>query len=126
MGIAKKGITALALTFSMAITANAATYEAADNSPESKLCVAAATQNKINMNQAVKNFMANSSLSKMNKNYKFIANNLYCNGTDVAEFAKNAGNEAVAKKLLKYRSEDIQIRDIAKMNHGTVSVAGSI
>lgn len=126
MSMAKKGLTFLALTFSMAMSANAATYKAADNSAESQLCVAAATYNKINMNQAVKRFMPNSSLGKMNKNYRFIANNLYCNGTDVAEFALKAGNEAVAKKLLKYRTEDVQIRDIAKVNHGTVSITGSI
>lgn len=125
MGMAKKGLTFLALTFSVAMSANAATYKAADDSAESKMCVAAATYSKVSMNQAVKRFVPNSSLSKIGKNYKLIANNLYCNGVDVAEFAMQAGNDAVAKKLLKYRSEDVQIRDLAKVSHGRVNIAGS-
>ena len=125
MGLANKGLTFLAITFSMAMSANAATYEAADNSAESQLCVAAATYSKLRMTQAVKRFVPNTSSSKISKNYRLVANNLYCNGLDVAEFAMQAGNEKVAKKLLKYRDSDVQIRDIAKVTHGKVNITGS-
>ncbi len=125
MGIAKKGLTFVALTFSMALSANAATYIAADDSPESQLCVTAATASKLKMNRAVKDFQPGTSHAEIGKSYRLVANNLYCNGMDVAEFASQAGNKAVADKLQQYRSSDVSIRDIAQVSQGNVYVSGS-
>lgn len=125
MGIAKKGLTFAAVTFGLALNASAATYVAADNSAESKLCVTAATANKMRMHNEVRTFRANTSKGTIGKSYRLIANQLYCNGVDIAEFAASAGNQQVADKLMKYRDNDVQIRDIAKISHGTVVVGGS-
>ena len=124
MGIAKKGLTVLAVTFGLALSAHAsdATYVAGDNSAESKLCVAAATASKMNMRNKIRLFRASSTPSTINQTYRLVANKLYCNGIDVAEFAASAGNQDVADKLMKYRDNDVQIRDIAKVSHGTVVV----
>lgn len=125
MGIAKKGLTVLVATFGFALSANAATYKAADNSPESHLCVTAATASKMKMNNEVRTFRASTSKGTLGKSYRLIANKLYCNGVDIAEFAAEAGNQKVADQLMKYRDNNVQIRDIAKMSHGKVFVGGS-
>lgn len=125
MGIAKKGLTFLAVTFGLALSANAETYVAADNSPESKLCVTAATANKMRMHNEVRTFRASTTKGTLGKSYRLIANQLYCNGVDIAEFAASAGNQVVADQLMKYRDSNVQIRDIAKVSHGTVLVGGS-
>jgi len=122
MGIAKKGLTLVALTFGMALSANAATYQAADDTLESKLCVTAATGSKLKMNKAIQQFRSGTNVTA---NYRIVANKLYCNGVDVAEFAATAGNYAVAEKLEGYRSSNVQIRDIANISHGSVHVGGS-
>jgi hypothetical protein len=122
MGIVKKSLTLALLTFGFASFANADTYKAVDNSIESKLCVAAATASNMKMNHAVRDFRPGGKLSSIGPNYKLVANNLYCNGVDVAEFALQAGNESVANKLLKYRSKNVEIRDLAKARHGSVKI----
>ncbi|NVK23995.1 MAG: DUF3718 domain-containing protein [Gammaproteobacteria bacterium] len=119
MGIVTKGLTAVLFTFGLAATANAAQYTAADNTPESKLCVSAATASKVKMHRQVKNFRS----SQMpTSNYTLIANELYCNGVNVAEFARQAGNDVVASKLAKYRKSNVQIRDLANLRQGNVHV----
>ena len=122
MGIVKKGLTLALLTFGFASFANANTYSAADNSIESELCVTAATASKMKMNQTVRKFRPGATASSIGSNYKLVANQLYCNGVDVAEFALQAGNEPVATKLQKYRNKNVEIRDLAKARHGSVKV----
>ena len=122
MGIVKKGLTAALITFGFASFANAGIYEAADNSFESKLCVTAATSSKVKMNRLVRHYMPRATTAQMGATYKLIANELYCNGVDVAEFAQQAGNDAIAIKLQKYRTKNVQIRDIAKARYGSVKI----
>lgn len=115
----KTGLTVIALTFGLASAANAAQYTAADNSIESKMCVTAATASKMKMHNEIKDF---SSSKLTSKSYRLVANKLYCNGINVAEFARQAGNEEIAQKLAKYRKNNVQIRDLAKARHGNVHI----
>ena len=119
MGIVTKGLTVVALTFGLASAANAAQYKAADNSLESELCVSAATSSKLKMHSDIKDFRSSALASE---NYKLVANKLYCNGMNIAEFAEQAGNFDVAEKLAKYRKGNVEIRDIAKARQGHVHV----
>lgn len=114
-------LVALALTTANLATAgNSQTYLAQDNSIESKICVAAATGSKLRMNTAVKNI---SPTKLMRTNYELVANNVSCNGMNVAEFAKQAGNIEIANKLMSYRSKNVEILDIAATYKGKVSVS---
>ena len=122
MGIVKKGLTLALVTFGFASYANANTYKAADNSIESKMCVTAATASSLKMNNEVRHFRPSASSASIGHNYRLIANNLYCNGVDVAEFALQAGNESVANKLRNYRTKNVEIRDLAKARHGSVTI----
>lgn len=118
----KKVIAALTiatLTLGFATAVSAASYVSADASKESQVCVAAATTSRIGMYIQARDFKPS---NMVNRNLKLIANNLYCNGENVADFAKSAGNDAVASQLNRYRDTSVQIHDIAKMSHGTVHV----
>lgn len=117
MGILKVALATSVLAFGS--SAMAASYEAADNSWESNMCVAAATNTKNLMHAKVKDLTYSSFTSK---NYKLVANKLYCNGMSVTEFARQAGNFEVAEKIAKYRKGSVEIRDIAGLHHGTVHV----
>lgn len=121
MGIVTKGLTAIALTFGLASASNAATYQVADDSLESKLCVAAATDSKIALHKKVKDFRTVSSVSS---NFRLLANELHCNGLSVAQFAEQAGNDVAAGQFEKYEStnRNVEIRDIAKVSHGNVHI----
>lgn len=110
MGTVAKGFTVLALMLGSSLTANAANYVAADNSIESEICVLAATASKAKMNDAVKKIKPGLSLATMANSYRLVANQLYCNGVDVAEFAMQAGNDSVAHKFQRYQSENVQIQ----------------
>lgn len=114
------GIIVLGLFVTSALSsAHAATYVAADDSIESKLCVAAATKSKIAL-LAQSKHLKPATLGY--RNLRFMANNLYCNGVNIAEFAQRAGNDRVALQLNRYRKKTVQIQDIASVTHGKVSV----
>lgn len=119
MNNVKKALLATALTFGFASMAQATTYTAADDSAASKLCATAATASKMQMHREVAGFTSNIMTAK---NYRLIANELYCNGQNVADFARQAGNIHVAEKLETYRSKYVQIRDIASTRNGNVHV----
>ena len=119
MGIVKLGMSAVLLSMTVAGTAMASEYTAADNSKESKLCVAAATNNKMQMHRKIADFTPTIMTSK---NYKLVANKLYCNGVNISEFAKLAGNFVVADKLASYRDNFVEIRDLADRRNGTVHI----
>lgn len=119
MGIVKLGMSTVILSLSLAGIANASEYSAADNSKESKLCVAAATNNKMQMHRKVADFTPTIMTSK---NYRLVANNLYCNGVNISDFAKSAGNFVVADKLASYRENFVEIKDLAKRRNGTVHI----
>ena len=119
MGIVKTGLTLLVLGLGATGAAHAATYTAADDSMESQLCVAAATSSKLKMHQQVVSVRPSIMAAK---NYKLIANKLYCNNINVVQFAINAGNEDVASKLNQYRAQYGEIRDITATMSGTVHI----
>lgn len=115
----KSALTIAALTLGLSTAANAATYTAADDNIESKLCVAAATATKMSMHRQISQFRP-STLTSVN--YRLVANKVYCNGQSIAEFALAAGNDTVANKLKSYQKPNVEIRDIAKMRHGSVHI----
>ncbi|MBU2883808.1 DUF3718 domain-containing protein [Psychrosphaera sp. B3R10] len=119
MGIVKYGVSVIVLSMTFVGASVASEYEAADNSPESQLCLAAATASKFKMHRQVADFTPTVLTSK---NYRLVANKLYCNGMNVADFAKSAGNFEVANKLMSYRDNFVQIRDIADQRHGSVHI----
>lgn len=88
-----------------------AEYVATDDSVESEICVAATHANKQKMDAKLEASFSNQRLSKK---YDLIANNLTCNDTPVAEFALEAGNYELAKKLAEHMDNNITIHDIAK------------
>lgn len=88
-------------------------YVASDNAVESQLCVAAATSSTKHMNAKL---VASFSNQKLSKKYTLIANNLKCNGVPIADFAMQAGNDEIAKKLASYMDKNVTIHDIAKLD----------
>jgi hypothetical protein len=124
MNITKTKLLLIALALTTANLASAGikqTYVAQNDSIESKICVAAATGSKVRMNSAVKQL---SSSQHMHTKYELVANKISCNGINVADFAAQAGNVEVANKLKSYRTKNVEIRDIAAISNGRVSVSG--
>jgi hypothetical protein len=119
MGIVKTAVSAVVLSFSLVGVSVASEYSAADNTIESDMCLAAATASKMKMHRKVAAFTPTVLTSK---NYKLVANKLYCNGMNVTDFAKSAGNFAVAQKLETYRENYVQIQDLADKRSGTVHI----
>lgn len=119
MNIVKTSLTIAVLTFGIVTSVSAETYASANESKESKLCVTAATGSKIGMYVEARDYKPS---TMGQKNLRYLANNLYCNGMNVADFAKSAGNNSVSAQLNRFRNTNVQIRDIVKMSHGTVHV----
>jgi hypothetical protein len=113
-------LVALALTTANLATAgNSESYVTQDESIESKICVAAATASKLHMNRVVKQIAPTKS---MHSKYEMVANELSCNGMNIADFAAQAGNIKMANKLKSYRTKNVKIRDIAATYSGSVTV----
>ena len=120
---AKLLLVVLTLTTANIATAgagNSKTYAVQDNSIESKICVAAATASNARMNSIVKQM---SSTKLMHTKYALIANELKCNGINVANFAAQAGNIEVANKLKSYRAKNVEILDIAATDTSNVTTS---
>lgn len=109
-------------TANVATAGNSRTYVANDDSIESKICVAAATGSKLNLNSKVKDL---STTKLMSTKYQIVANNLNCNGINIVDFAEMAGNIQIANKLKSYRIENVEIRDIAAIYNGNVAISDS-
>jgi hypothetical protein len=114
-------VAATLTTANLASAGNDQSFVATNNSIESKICMAAASASKMRMNSAVKQI---SPTKHMNTKYELVANKLQCNGINVADFAAKAGNIEVAKKLRSYRDTNVEIRDIASVYSGHVSIIG--
>lgn len=117
-------INALIITGALASTANAGTadkYYAADNTLESKLCVAVATMSKAQLNRKLDDTLHG---KHSHLHYKQIANELNCNGMSASQFAKKAGNASVAEKLASFSKEKVTINDIAAAKQGFVATTG--
>jgi hypothetical protein len=93
-----------------------------DNSVETKICVAAAISSKLRLKSQIDKI---SSSRLMRPKYRLVANQLNCNGINVADFATLAGTIDVANKLKSYRSNSVEIRDIAAVYNGSVTTNGS-
>jgi hypothetical protein len=109
-------------TANIATAGNSRLYVANDNSVETKICVAAATSSKLRVKSQIDKI---SSSRLMRPKYRLVANQLNCNGINVADFAMLAGNIDVAHKLKSYRSNSVEIRDIAAVYNGNVTINGS-
>ena len=114
-------VAATLTTANLASAGNDQSFVATNNSIESKICMAAASASKMRMNSAVKQI---SPTKHMNTKYELVANKLQCNGINIADFAAKAGNIEVAKKLRSYRDTNVEIRDIASVYSGHVSIIG--
>lgn len=130
MSVIKISITAATLIMSTAALAESPNriYSAGDNSYASKLCVFAATGNRFQVTDQIK---ALKPTTQIKRNYRYVVNKITCNGIDIVSFAVNAGNYGIAEKLVKYRSGDVQINDLAAVsvdaiekNNGVVIIAG--
>nr|WP_297349216.1 DUF3718 domain-containing protein [uncultured Glaciecola sp.] len=109
-------------TTNIATAGNSRLYVANDNSIETRICVAAATGSKLRLKSQIDKI---SSSKLMSPKYRMVANQLNCNGINVADFATLAGNIEVANKLRSYRSNSVEIRDIAAVYNGNVTINGS-
>ena len=130
MSVIKISIIAATLIMSTAALAESPNriYSAGDNSYASKLCVVAATGNRIQVTDQIK---ALKPTTQIKRNYRYVVNKITCNGIDIVSFAVNAGNYGIAEKLVKYRSGNVQINDLAAVsvdaiekNNGVVIIAG--
>jgi hypothetical protein len=89
-----------------------AEYEAVNDSMETHLCLAAAKSTQAELKQTM--FQHVHEYRTVNGMYKFVANNVLCNGKAIADFAVQAGNMDVAYKLASYEKQRITISDLAK------------
>lgn len=88
---------------------------AADASIESQLCVSAATNPSYVFKQDVQ---------QQRLQLSMLANKLQCNGQAVAQFARQFGNEQVAKQLGRYVQGHVDIEVITSTDSAVV-VTGS-
>lgn len=91
---------------------SAADYKAVNDSMETHLCIAAAKSTQAELKQTM--FQHVHEYRTFNGMYKFVANNVLCNGKAIADFAVQAGNMDVAYKLASYEKQRITISDLAK------------
>lgn len=122
MNMIKTKLLLVALALTTANLASAGTsqsYVTQDDSIESKICIAAATASKLHMNRVVKQIAPTKS---MHSKYQLVANELSCNGMNIADFAAQAGNIKMANKLKSYRTKNVEILDIASTSSASVTV----
>ncbi|QTH64751.1 DUF3718 domain-containing protein [Psychrosphaera ytuae] len=110
---------AVSLLMSTSVLSQEKQYVAADDSPETRLCVTAADGTINKFRRQVHNYGLQGPLAIK---YRFVANKVYCNGFNITQFAEDAGNDVVAMKLKQYRKNTVYIYDIAKVNHGNVII----
>ena len=97
-------------------------YVAGDANPETKLCITAAVGSYTKFKRQMTDY---ATYSPMSTKFRFVANNIYCNGYNIAQFSEDAGNTLVANKLKKYRKHTVKIYDIAMIggpNNGSVII----
>jgi hypothetical protein len=94
-------------------------FTAQDTSFASELCVVAATGSKQQMKLKIQEFRPTT--MKL-RSYKLIANKLHCNGENVVNFALMNANDAVASHLDRFRTGNVEIRDISQTFSGKVNI----
>lgn len=110
---------AVSLLMSTSALAEEKQYIAADDSPETKLCVTAADGTYNKFRRKVSSYGLQGPLAVK---YRFVANKVFCNGFNITQFAEDAGNTKIAMQLKKYRKNSVYIYDIAKAHHGNVII----
>ncbi|WP_395342047.1 DUF3718 domain-containing protein [Ningiella sp. W23] len=117
MNIIKTALATSLITLSAASIAHSPKYEASDNSYESRLCVAVTQDSK----GKIRNMIKQAHPSRfMSEDYSTAVNGITCNGINIADFAREAGNEKVANRLDKYRVRYGKIYDIARTKNGKI------
>lgn len=97
MNTFSKIIATVTFTFAAATAANAAEFVGTDKSVTTKLCLAAADGNRVDMRHAVKD-------SRLTKS--FIVENVKCNDIDILAFAQRYNDKSGA--INKYMGADKQ------------------
>ncbi|WP_281556811.1 DUF3718 domain-containing protein [Thalassomonas sp. RHCl1] len=100
-----------------AFSANAATYKfvAANNLPGTQICVSAAKNDLIGYKDMAKRYGVR---------HKYIANNLTCNGEEIARFAAAYGATRTADYINRFHKGKVSIIDIAKAAQEKQQAAG--
>lgn len=94
----------LAGSLSCQVLAANVKFVAADNSVATRLCISAATDSRLEFRQQVKD-------SRIS--IRTVANKLHCNDLPAADFAYQAGNQAVSQHLGRFIHGYVGIRDLA-------------
>lgn len=89
-------------------TVQAAEYVAADENPISQLCISAAVDSPLRFLDTMRGIRVSKGV---------VANKITCNGIDIIDFAKNAGNEGNYRHLSHYRRGHVEISDLAQMTY---------
>lgn len=122
MKLLKYTIATLFFAGSAAVSANTPVYEAADSSYESQLCVSLTKASTLKASRLI----ADAHISKMpSLDYRLVANNITCNGENIADFARQVGNDKLANRLAQYQVRYGQIKDIAAKQNGNVNLVTS-
>ncbi|WDE13473.1 DUF3718 domain-containing protein [Thalassomonas haliotis] len=100
-----------------AFSANAATYKfvAANNLPGTKLCISAVKNDLIGYKDMAKRYHVR---------HKYIANNVTCNGEEIASFAAAYGATRTAEYINRFHKGKVSIIDIAKAAKDKQQAAG--
>ncbi|WDE03719.1 DUF3718 domain-containing protein [Thalassomonas viridans] len=107
----------LSAVAAFAFSANAATYKfvATNNEPGTLLCVSAAENNLFDYKDMAKHYRVNQ---------RYIANNLTCNGEEIASFAAAYGATKTAAYINRFHKGQVKITDIVAANKSRERAAG--
>jgi hypothetical protein len=88
-------------------------FQAANNSLETRLCVAAVTDNLVRLRSYVYRY---------ERTPRFVARHIDCNGQNITAFALKYGAETTGKMLHRFNPKvgEVSITDIAALNQGNV------
>ena len=109
----KTSIVVIAATLSFSAVANPS-FVAGDQTAETKMCLAAVTNDLHDYKKYVENF----SFEKVTntRDHRLFANKLECNGQNVVKFARTYGAEKTANFINSYRSQNVSVRqDVANI-----------
>ena len=117
----KIGLAAVIATGSFSALAGNYVFVAGDSTPETKLCVTAAENDVFGYRKSVNKFGFQSKLNTLK--HKAIANQLKCNGQNLAAFTQQYGAEDMAEFISPYLNQSVSItRDAASLDSATPQV----
>jgi len=104
-----------ALCFALTATATQAVeYVAADDYPISQLCVSAAVDSPLRFFDRMREIRVTKGM---------VANKITCNGINITNFAKLAGNERNYRHLSNYRRGHVEISDLVQVQSMPLELA---